>query len=697
MSDYADSPSGGFFEDSRPEGLPFADEPLLGAGLQDLQGDDEEGEGGAGGDEGDGGGSAQDTPAAGQDLMDVDTQERAKTEGPPVRAPSSSTVDPNLSSDGSGLPVKIKDLDPAPSSATKLLIQQTHEIIIPSYAAWFNIARVNDIERKALPEFFNNKNKSKTPQVYKDYRDFMINTYRLNPTEYLTVTACRRNLAGDVCAIIRVHAFLEQWGLINYQVDPDSRPSTVGPAFTGHFRVTADTPRGLQPLYPSVPLSKSTDSKPPIPAQPSQPSENTAKESSVARPGLILSKNIFESQKRPGDEPDDLPDAKKTKHSCSTCGVDCTSIRYHNTKIPHMEICPNCYLEGRFPSTTFSGDFLRMEHRATQHASEEDWSDQETLLLLEALEMFDEDWVKVAEHVGTRTRDQCILKFLQMPIEDPYLGREANALGPLQYHRVPFTAADNPVLSLTAFLASVVPPDVAAAAAKGAVQKLGGLKEEGGTETKTVQKVEEPAEPETKAAAAESGAAGKSGDEGQPVEKTEEPSGDSGDAVTVEKSAAGEHTPAASDPAASTTPATTAAAPPPTESTSALAAKALEKAAATALGAAAAKSTVLARHQETEMRDLTMALVHAQMKKMELKLKHFEELEGILEHERKEVERDRQKLYLERLAFRRTVLGAAESKVGSVNQGAAVVGKVDVAGKDGVPGRESAGFMITIG
>ena len=46
----------------------------------------------------------------------------------------------------------------------------------------------------------------------------MINTYRLNPIEYLTVTACRRNLAGDVCAIMRVHSFLEQWGLINYQV-----------------------------------------------------------------------------------------------------------------------------------------------------------------------------------------------------------------------------------------------------------------------------------------------------------------------------------------------------------------------------------------------------------------------------------------------------------------------------------------------
>ena len=116
------------------------------------------------------------------------------------------------------LPVKIQDLPPTTPSHTKHLIAQPHEIIIPSYSVWFNISRIHENERKALPEFFNNRNKSKTPQVYKDYRDFMINTYRLNPLEYLTVTACRRNLAGDVCAIVRVHAFLEQWGLINYQV-----------------------------------------------------------------------------------------------------------------------------------------------------------------------------------------------------------------------------------------------------------------------------------------------------------------------------------------------------------------------------------------------------------------------------------------------------------------------------------------------
>lgn len=108
------------------------------------------------------------------------------------------------------------------AAARSHLIQQTHQIILPSYSTWFDMHQLHPIEVKSLPEFFNNRNRSKTPAVFKDYRDFMINTYRLNPVEYLTVTACRRNLAGDVCAIMRVHAFLEQWGLINYQVGKTS-------------------------------------------------------------------------------------------------------------------------------------------------------------------------------------------------------------------------------------------------------------------------------------------------------------------------------------------------------------------------------------------------------------------------------------------------------------------------------------------
>jgi SWI/SNF related-matrix-associated actin-dependent regulator of chromatin subfamily C len=114
--------------------------------------------------------------------------------------------------------VEVKSKESIENAAREHLISQTHSIVLPSYSTWFDMNTVHSIERKALPEFFNSRNRSKTPHVYKDYRDFMINTYRLNPIEYLTVTACRRNLAGDVCAIMRVHAFLEQWGLINYQV-----------------------------------------------------------------------------------------------------------------------------------------------------------------------------------------------------------------------------------------------------------------------------------------------------------------------------------------------------------------------------------------------------------------------------------------------------------------------------------------------
>jgi len=49
----------------------------------------------------------------------------------------------------------------------------------------------------------------------------------------------------------RVHAFLEQWGLINYQVDMENRPTAMGPPPTSHFLILSDTPSGLQPIVPA--------------------------------------------------------------------------------------------------------------------------------------------------------------------------------------------------------------------------------------------------------------------------------------------------------------------------------------------------------------------------------------------------------------------------------------------------------------
>lgn len=245
----------------------------------------------------------------------------------------------------------------------------------------------------------------------------MIDTYRLNPTEYLTSTACRRNLAGDVCAIMRVHAFLEQWGLVNYQVDGDSRPMPVGPPPTSHFHILSDTPSGLQPVNP------------PRTTQPS------------------AAKTLIDMDKKAGA----AARQSETAPVANNFGLKLDQYSRKSSSV--------------------------LKNKATR-----EWTEQETLLLLEGLELYKDDWNKVCEHVGTRTQDECILHFLRLPIEDPFfedveLGG-GGAAGPLAYQPIPFSQAGNPIMSTVAFLASVVDPRVAAAAAKAAMEEFAKIKDE---------------------------------------------------------------------------------------------------------------------------------------------------------------------------------------------------------------------------
>ena len=382
--------------------------------------------------------------------------------------PAAEPVAPTLPTDSAPEAAENTERKRLEDDARAYLVEQTHEVVIPSYSAWFDMTEVHELERKSVPEFFNGRNRSKTPTVYKDYRDFMINTYRLNPVEYLTVTACRRNLAGDVCAIMRVHAFLEQWGLINYQINPDTRPSSIGPPFTGHFRVIADTPRGLQPFQPA-PASRKSSGRP---LEQTDAAINTA-DRTVSEAQLELRRNVYSA---PGAASTSTTDARNgaidgsnNTFNCYSCGVDCSRVRFHGLKQEKYDLCPNCYNEGRFPSTSHSGDFVRLESGSIKQ-EQDDWSDQETLLMLEALEMYDEDWIKVAQHVGTRTKEQCVMHFLQLPIEDAYV--DGASAGPLQYARQPTSQTDNPVMSVVAFLAATVQPDVAAASAQQSIEAL---------------------------------------------------------------------------------------------------------------------------------------------------------------------------------------------------------------------------------
>jgi SWIRM domain len=78
----------------------------------------------------------------------------------------------------------------------------------PEYSTWFSLGNVNDVERRALPEFFSGKNPSKTKKLYREIRRFLVISWRRVPDHYLSSTAARRHLRGDACAILRVNNFL---------------------------------------------------------------------------------------------------------------------------------------------------------------------------------------------------------------------------------------------------------------------------------------------------------------------------------------------------------------------------------------------------------------------------------------------------------------------------------------------------------
>lgn len=415
--------------------------------------------------------------------------------------------------------------------------EQGLKIIVPASAAWFDYDTLDEIEIKALPEFFSGGNQSKAPEIYMAYRNFMIDTYRLNPTEYLTATACRRNLLGDVCSILRVHAFLEQWGLINYQVDYEMRPSPMGPPSAEHFMLLADTPAGLRPFNTSADTEK-----------------------------------------------DLTPDQKVAKVERSETNA-----------------------AAKRPSFGISTDFYRTPEYAHDEVS---WTNQETLALLEGIDMYRDDWIKVAEHVNecvhdsesVRSHDDCIAAFLRLPIEDPYLDPD-NAVGAHEQEDYPFSDTSNPLMTTLKFLMSVQMPDkdiklplsVAAAGAKGALTQL---------------------------------------------------SKEKADLVSPKRKVTGSTEEASN--AMETDPVPTSAKR-EAEATDAEKQDALRRTTEAVLASAADKAKMVARAQELKLKGLITLLIETQLEKIDIKLRHFAQTEALLDKEWEKLAVERAKVLKERM------------------------------------------------
>merc|ERR1719297_607155 len=94
----------------------------------------------------------------------------------------------------------------------------------------------------------------------------------------------------------------------------------------------------------------------------------------------------------------------------------------------------------------------------------------------------------------------------------------------------------------------------------------------------------------------------------------------------------------------------------------------LQSAASAALASAAVKAKHLAAVEERKIKSLVALLVETQMKKLEIKLRHFEELEYIMDKEREALEYQRQQLIQERQQFHLEQLKAAEFRARTAAQ-----------------------------
>eukprot|EP00011_Vannellida_sp_DIVA3-517-6-12_P005024 CAMPEP_0114609804 /NCGR_PEP_ID=MMETSP0168-20121206/3274_1 /TAXON_ID=95228 ORGANISM="Vannella sp., Strain DIVA3 517/6/12" /NCGR_SAMPLE_ID=MMETSP0168 /ASSEMBLY_ACC=CAM_ASM_000044 /LENGTH=834 /DNA_ID=CAMNT_0001820727 /DNA_START=82 /DNA_END=2583 /DNA_ORIENTATION=+ len=451
--------------------------------------------------------------------------------------------------------------------------------------AWFSYESIHEIERRGMPEFFDGRSASKTPEVYMDYRNFMVQAYEQNPTQYLTQTAVRRNLAGDVCAICRVHAFLEHWGLINYRVNPDMFP-VPAPS------VPKDAQAALRDL---VRFTKKPD----------------------VHQSFVLHKNAFLA----------------VYATCGSCGVECGQNRHHSEKGGGVDLCPACFTAGKYDRDLSAADFTQVRH---EREEQEEWTDQETLLMLHAIERYPDDWEAVASHVGTKTKEQCVRHFVTLPIEDSFLESDLAAAGVLpcagaaakekgakkektddegeceskeeeeqekeegeeeeeeessgpavdkstaeylkQVANFPFAEARNPVMSLVAFLASTVDPSVAAAAAQAALSAVMRRRKS------------------------------KEGDKASPAEDPNAPQ-----PMELEESIAREAEKSVEDP--------------------------IRAAAATALAEATVRAQLLVQKEEMEMEKLAAQAIDLELKKLELKLEKFHEIEKHLQKEREQAQK----------------------------------------------------------
>ncbi|GLU00977.1 hypothetical protein SLE2022_183070 [Rubroshorea leprosula] len=236
------------------------------------------------------------------------------------------------------------------------------------------------------------------------------------------------------------------------------------------------------------------------------------------------------------------------------------------------------------------------------------------------MEIFNENWNEIAEYVGTKSKSQCILHFLRLPMENgilenievpnmsksfnlpngddngrPHSSINGNLLDADSENSLLFANSGNPVMALickVAFLSSAVGPKVAAACAHASLAALSENVEGAGHGDRT---------------------------------NSENVHGKGGENSSLHGSWSRKE--------AETAP---------------LSVEKVKTAAKAGLAAAAMKAKLFADHVEREIQRHSANIINNKLRRLELKLKQFAEIETLLMKECEQVEKTRQKFAAER-------------------------------------------------
>ena len=376
-----------------------------------------------------------------------------------------------------------------PKIVNNIKSNEAEQIYLPISSSWFNMDNIHEIEIKSLPEFFCGKYPSKTPQVYKNYRNFIINLYRENSTMYLSSNTCRKHLAGDACAILRIHSFLEHWGIINFKLNQKFKPSFIPKAF--NFK---------SPIYIDANLYMLDNSKNCDNTANYNNSENSIvlkkdkKNFAILYPTNKISNKLFnkliDNFKNVNEYIEENPNPilkkfekinfllKNYRPKCDICGNFCTMHWYTTKEINQKNndeekddidssndinvsinidekslnkefnlICQECYsnndisLPNNLKRENFELSSIynlfskeKLNEKIINKLNNENWTEEEDKKLLEGLKnsLNWDDIIKSLGDENNKTKKDCIFHLLQMPIknidENSYNNTEYNDL-----------------------------------------------------------------------------------------------------------------------------------------------------------------------------------------------------------------------------------------------------------------------------